>query len=456
MDKSKIILILILVLALLVRYIKVDQSFWLDEASQAILSSKSLSFIWFERGGDFHPPLFYVLSHFWLQVDRSEIWLRTLPIIFGMLTIYLTYVFGNHFYNRKVGFLAALFLAINPFHVYYSQEFRMYSLLCLLGLWSMYLFWKKSRWLFIANTLLLYTHYSSVYVFLTQIIFLLLFERSSWKFYFWQILITFLLFVPWLNQFIKQFQTGVGIDSYLPGWRSILTIPTIKALPTIIFKFVAGRINLFPKWIYGLYILIVMIVSAAAVILSRQRKFEMWIWLGVPILASMIVSFWVPQTQPFRLIFVLPALIFIFAEAASRFPRLFISFVLYFAIVGLVLTFTRTRLLREQWREASNFLSTQEAVTVVKFPEAFAPLQWYTPNLNVIGAVPSFPAKSMEVAKKLQPLIGNSQPVYVLEYLQDLTDPQLEVERVVQELGYRTTQGYDFPGVGKLQVFEKP
>ena len=142
MGKEKFFLILILILGSGLRLIKLDQSFWLDEASQAQLSSMSLSQIWSNRPGDFHPPLFYFLAHYWLQLGRSETWLRLLPISFGILNIAVIYYLA-YAINPKLGLTAAFLLAINPFHVYYSQEFRMYSLLALLGTLSMSAFYKN-------------------------------------------------------------------------------------------------------------------------------------------------------------------------------------------------------------------------------------------------------------------------------------------------------------------------
>src|SRR3989344_7873468 len=114
-------LLLVILLGLVLRLIKIDQSFWLDEASQAQLSLLPLSQIWFGRVGDFHPPLFYFLSHFWLQLGRSEVWLRLLPVSFGVATIYVLHLFGQ---KLKLGILPAFLLSIAPFHIYYSQEFR--------------------------------------------------------------------------------------------------------------------------------------------------------------------------------------------------------------------------------------------------------------------------------------------------------------------------------------------
>ena len=69
MGKNKRI-ILILILATVLRLLFSNQSFWLDEGAQMIMSAKSLVFQWFGRSADFHPPLFYFLIHFWLQLEE--------------------------------------------------------------------------------------------------------------------------------------------------------------------------------------------------------------------------------------------------------------------------------------------------------------------------------------------------------------------------------------------------
>ena len=57
----------------------------------------------------------------------------------------------------------------------------------------------------------------------------------------------------------------------------------------------------------------------------------------------------------------------ILAGAAVRFPKTFVTLVVYISIVGNVLYFTRPRLQREQWRQAIDFLRQQNITVVVKF-----------------------------------------------------------------------------------------
>jgi uncharacterized membrane protein len=426
MAKEKYLLIGIILLGLGLRLTNLNQSFWLDEASQAQMSSLSLSQIWSARQADFHPPLFYFLTHFWLQLGRSESWLRLLPVFFGVVSIAFIYMF-----NKKIGLTAALFLAINPYHIYYSQEFRSYSLLAMLGLLSVLLMQRKKYiWMAVVNALLLYTHYSSIFLIFTQFII-----NPISIFYF---PLSLILYLPWIPQFFEQLQSGVDIDTFLPGWRNILSLTPVKAIPEILFKFMAGRINLFPRWLYAIYIIFVLSSLGLSVLVNQIQRRLLWLWLGLPILASLLVSLWLPQTQPFRLIFALPALILILAGATIRFPKLIITLVVYISIVGNILYFTRPRLQREQWRQAISYLSLQQEVIMVNYLGKLAPFIWYSPNLKVVDKIP----------------IGVSS-FYYLEYLTGLTDPEHQIQKELESKKWKVVETKNFEGVGLIYKYAK-
>lgn len=453
--KDKILLIIIILLGLALRLIKLDQSFWLDEASQALSSSQSLQAIWSGRGGDFHPPLFYVIAHFWLRFGRSETWLRLLPVLFGVLNIYVVYIFARKLFSGR-GHISAFLLSIAPYHIYYSQEFRSYSLLCLLGTLAMYFLHQKRYFLLtLTNSALLYTHYSSVFLLMAQLGYTFFYDRKNLKLFlgYWSLVI--ILYLPWIPQFVSQLRAGANIDEYLPGWRKVLSISPLKAIPVTLFKLIAGRISFLSRWLYGVYILFVFGVSFAAFILSRHpAKAFLSFWALVPILTMLATSLALPQNQPFRIIYVLPAFILLLTAASLRFPKLFLTFFIYISLVGNVAYYTRPRLQREQWRQALSFLQSSGDPVIIKFSDKFAPISWYTPSLNVIPAVPVFPARAKDVSSKLASL--SSPSVFLLEYLTDLTDPDRLTDRTLTELGYNLTHTYDYPGVGFIYEFKKP
>jgi uncharacterized membrane protein len=83
-----------------------------------------------------HPPLYFVLTHFWLRLFPSTqdgvitAWqVRSLPALFGILSIPAAFGVGwLTFRSRLVGQLTAALMAVSPFAVYLAQEGRHYTL----------------------------------------------------------------------------------------------------------------------------------------------------------------------------------------------------------------------------------------------------------------------------------------------------------------------------------------
>ena len=119
-----------------------------------------------------HPPLYYVLLHLWflLPLERSESFVRLLSVVFGTLTIPTAYLLASDIVNKtRAACFAALLVALAPLEVFLSREARMYTLLALLAMLSLWLLLKaieRGRWWWIAyaivTLLALYTHYIAV------------------------------------------------------------------------------------------------------------------------------------------------------------------------------------------------------------------------------------------------------------------------------------------------------
>ena len=80
---------LVLFFGLIFRLISLNQSLWLDEATTALVARMPIAdFFTKFMPADFHPPLYYIVVHFWVRLfGASEISLRIPSIIFGILTI---------------------------------------------------------------------------------------------------------------------------------------------------------------------------------------------------------------------------------------------------------------------------------------------------------------------------------------------------------------------------------
>ncbi len=464
---------LILLLALVLRLINLNQSYWLDEATQVLLSQDSVKNILTTHAVDFHPPLSYLITHFWLIGGTSEIWTRLLSVIFGVLTVWIFYKFIKEFFSKNLALMTAFLLAIAPFHIYYSQEVRMYALAALLAVLSSYfllkLLSKDSLEFFvgyvISATLLIYTHYDGFLLLFTHLIYVLLFKRDQFKNYLLAGAAVCLFWLPWLPQFLLQLQGGMNIDAYLPGWRQVLSVPAIKALPLILFKFSMGRIDFDNQKIYLLIAGIVILIFGFLLVrgtrkLIRDKKYFFVLWFYFPLILSVLISFKVPINQPFRLLFILPAFYLLIAVGLYDLRRWFKPFLLAIMIIslsGLLMYYTNSKFWREDWRGASSFITgklTSDSEVVFAWPSPLPPYQFYADSKQSIGVVDKFPATRQEIISKAD-VLKNKKEIYLFEYLQPLSDPQKQIQSVLSDMGFRQTDIYNFSGVGLVYHYER-
>lgn len=159
------------------------QSLWMDEAFSYLFGTLPLGMAWEAMIVDaVHPPLYYLLLRPWLAlVGESELVLRFPSAVVGVLTVAILYRAEQCWLDRGTAGWAPLLLALNPFHIWYSQEARMYALLGLLSLVVLVAFWRAlgsqraSAWgiLIGASALAYLTHYFSLYLPMVEFAFLL-------------------------------------------------------------------------------------------------------------------------------------------------------------------------------------------------------------------------------------------------------------------------------------------
>ncbi|MGH7792984.1 MAG: glycosyltransferase family 39 protein, partial [Thermodesulfobacteriota bacterium] len=191
-----------------------DESVWYDEAFSIELANSSISGVINGSAQDIHPPLYHILLHYWINLfGDSEFSTRFMSVVFGVFAIFMIYKVGSLILDEEAGILSALLLALSSFHIYYSQEARMYSLMALLTLLSMYFFLKILRnrnvidvvGYVLSSTFLIYTHYFGLFIILAQNIYiftLFLLKEDDYKQTFkrWVPLqlILIALFSPWI------------------------------------------------------------------------------------------------------------------------------------------------------------------------------------------------------------------------------------------------------------------
>jgi len=171
----------VLVLAVFTRLFALGKdSLWLDEAYQVVASSNSWrSILQTCIHMDTHPPLYYLLQHFWMLVfGQSEAAVRSLSACLGIVSVLLVYLVGRELFDRRTGLIASFLLTISLMSISISQEGRPYSLLMLGTLLSFFFFIrilrangssKRLAFLYIlANLILCYTHIYGLFALASQ------------------------------------------------------------------------------------------------------------------------------------------------------------------------------------------------------------------------------------------------------------------------------------------------
>ncbi len=201
-----------------------SESIWLDEATSIVLARMSLPDMVRWTAVDIHPPLYYAILHFWLALGDGEAQVRLLSVVCGVCSVAFLYLLARRLFNRRVALASAALLAASPFHVWYSQETRMYAMLALLALVTSYCMIAAlldgKRWAWIAYVVFaiasLYTHYYAFFILLFQNVAALYFvwrgciTRPVYRCWLAAQVIAALAFVPWLPVLISQVRGGGG------------------------------------------------------------------------------------------------------------------------------------------------------------------------------------------------------------------------------------------------------
>jgi len=112
-------------------FLLANKGMWLDETFSVWIASHDISEMlqWITRI-DQHPPLYYLLLHYWIMYyGDSPFYVRLLSALFGAATIPVIYLIGKRISGDVMGLAAAVLLSLSLFNIYFAQETRMYTLL---------------------------------------------------------------------------------------------------------------------------------------------------------------------------------------------------------------------------------------------------------------------------------------------------------------------------------------
>lgn len=304
-------------------------SFWYDE-TKPILETENLTRP-IKYYCDINPPLFGGILFFWKLLGEDEFTLRLLPFLFGIISIAMVYKLGKALFNKKVGLFSAFLISISPFHIYYSQELRAYTLITLLSLISIYCFnacleAKGQRYwvgFVIANTLCIYTHYITLLLLAAEgVYFLICYKKYKNLFkkclisYFIVFLLCIPIFVIMLDQiFVKQM---IGTLFWVP-MPSLLTFLHLFNIFNLGYN--ANKI------MYQASFFVFSILFAYGIFVAKKEKGKLFLlitWLFIPISLAMLISIISKKGSIFlyrAFIFILPAYIIILANGLSKMKK---------------------------------------------------------------------------------------------------------------------------------------
>ena len=248
---------LVIFIGIVLRVYRISsQSLWLDEIYSVQISRQGLFAILQNSLRDPHPPFYYIL-----QMLSSGIWnvqtewgWRWLSAFWGIITIPAFYLLCRRFTGRLASTLAALTLAISPFHIYYSQEARYFIFITFLTVWSTILLAdllsdsnSRSRWfIFTVLSLIgLYTSYSYLLIIGVQGLILLIHTRQR-EWWLYALVITVCAGIAAL-MILPTIQVSVQANINAPSMTIITSLQSLAGEPV---RFVV-------KWQHWLLIAVV-------------------------------------------------------------------------------------------------------------------------------------------------------------------------------------------------------
>ncbi len=398
------------------------ESLWVDELL-SIHRAKNLDYALRDPR-----PLSYILLRVWMVFGSSDAWLRGLSILFGLGTVFLTYILGRRLITTPVGLIAALLVALSPLFINHAQEIRMYTQSTCLGLLGTLVLvaalnrpttaavygWAGLRFLALITTPL------NLFLLLPDCVIIawrFREKRNLWFPFLQGLLLMGLAWaafaIPLLIVSIPKFMGGVVVPGATePAQNIVLNRPGIFEVIFQLSRFTAwpfGRPN--SDTIYHFYQLhaVVFLAVFGAAFLNHQRSLEIrWLttWGILPLIPLFLVSqisrnLWVDR----YLIFVAPYMMILLATGLMQLWqrwRIAAVIVTVVALIGTAGGFKRyyTVLDREDWRGLVQSIEAQEQPNDVivwsvnqQIPVA---LNHYYQGNSRIEIIPELPADSLE------------------------------------------------------------
>jgi uncharacterized membrane protein len=375
-----IYLSIIILLAFILRAFRLNfRSLWMDELFSVSDTNPaySLSKVWENHLFTTHPPFNYIIQWVWYKIfGYNDLQARIPPMLFGVLSVVAIYLLVTELIDKKTGLIASFLLAINIFHIEYSQEARSYSLLCLMSIVLFYFFIKSIKdnkivWYLLlsgSGTLLIYTHYTGLFLLAAQVLitcFLFLnndIDKSKLMKFGTSFLLIGILILPLAPSILWLQKSGVGVDSK----------PETNVMVNYFSYYFGSQYTLVS--VFAIFLIAALVAFA----LERERKFDQsyrlafivtlcWILVGllVPYYKSITA---LPTFHIRYTIGIFPAFIILIAIGITRIRNYtFLTFtIIFIAVLTFINIHAEKRYYSDQLWKANYRSAVKEIVATKK------------------------------------------------------------------------------------------
>lgn len=239
------------------RLVGIDQTLYQDEYfTYEIVTRNGLRGVWHAvYHTSITPPLHYYLAWLSVQFGGDPTVLVRLPsLVLGTATIPLVFLVGRRLEGPLVGLLAATFLALSPFAIWYSDEARNYATLMFLIALSLYALMRAIRddgrrwWALYAvcACAALWCHYTAVFVVAAEGLWLLWTQVGRRRLVLILQAAIVAGWLPWLPGYLSQRQNDLGIHivelfgPLTPGRAFTVPLQALVGHPLIALRVLPG------------------------------------------------------------------------------------------------------------------------------------------------------------------------------------------------------------------------
>ena len=481
------ILILIILVGVSLRFYNIGkESFWLDEGATGLAMKKYSTgqiFLNILRDGQLLPgyypyntdlPVYYISLSIWTNLfNVSDTSLRAFSALFGSLSIMIIFYLGRLLFDDKTAILATFFSSINLTLIDYSQEARQYSFLLFLSLVSVVIFLKylkSKKWtylvmLLLCNALIIYSHYPWFLFIAAEGVYATCLVCNQYikhkkldKRLIAVFLVLGLMYLPLISRVLS---TNTDTVKFFGRPNAINTAEFGVQLSTWLYpadpmrqKLHNTPLNLsLYEWLLLSSVVLITIIFAFVFVIGvikmlHKRQYNVLVFFFFPLFLALLFSFIHPIISIFKLkylIYLLPLYVLVaaFGLMKTKYSKHIIILIVLLSVLPLQAYYTNIN--KQQFREAAEFLKTNEPIFININTAQVAFKYYYGEKSNVI---------EFTNVDELKSSITPNSSFWILLTFTRYSDPDGEIKKFLNN-NYNLVEQKEFFDISLLHYTKK-